>query len=337
MVIGTEVQEGCSMSKTQPGMEILRDAVELACRAPSVHNSQPWRWVADSTGLNLFIDSDRLVATDRSGREALISCGAVLDHLRVALAGSGWITHIDRYPNPNDHSHLAAIDFSPMSFVTDAHRRRANAILLRRTDRLPFGPPPDWDGLETLLRSAIDDTVALLDVVSDDARPQLAEASQLTESLRLYDSDYHAELDWWAGKFAISDGIPQSALVTAAEGDRVDIGRTFPVAAHHERRLRIPEDRSRVLVISAHDDTRRDILGCGETLSQILLEATMAGMATCTLTHMTEVKASREIISAVVDRDFPQILIRVGTAPSIDDVAPPTPRRRLDDVLEFRL
>ncbi|TFV54862.1 NAD(P)H nitroreductase [Mycobacterium sp. PS03-16] len=325
------------MTTTKPEIGIIEGAVDLACRAPSVHNSQPWRWIADRTGLQLFLDTDRLVATDRSGREALISCGAVLDHLRVAMAACGWITHIDRYPNPNDHLHIASVDFSPMSYVTDAHRSRADAILHRRTDRLPFGPPADWPSLETLLRSAVDDTVALVDVVPDDARPQLAEASQLTESLRMYDSEYHAELAWWTGPLELSDGIPHSSLVSAAESDRVDIGRAFPVVNHRERRLSLLEDRSTVLVISAHDDTRRDVLGCGETLSQILLEATMAGMATCTLTHITETAASREIIAALIDRDHPQLLIRVGLAPALDEVPPPTPRRRLADVLTLQL
>ena len=27
--------------------KVIRDAVWLACRAPSLHNSQPWRWVAE--------------------------------------------------------------------------------------------------------------------------------------------------------------------------------------------------------------------------------------------------------------------------------------------------
>ena len=67
----------------------IEDAVHVACRAPSVHNSQPWRWVADHDGLHLFLDTDRLVATDASGRQALISCGAVLDHLRIAMAAGG--------------------------------------------------------------------------------------------------------------------------------------------------------------------------------------------------------------------------------------------------------
>ena len=120
----------------------IEDAVHVACRAPSVHNSQPWRWVADHDGLHLFLDTDRLVATDASGRQALISCGAVLDHLRIAMAAGGWVSHVDRYPNPNNHTHLATITFSAMPFVTDAHRQRADAILNRRTDRLPFAKPP---------------------------------------------------------------------------------------------------------------------------------------------------------------------------------------------------
>lgn len=81
-----------------------------------------------------------------------------------------------------------------------------------------------------------------------------------------------------------------------------------------------------MLVISAHDDTHRDVLGCGETLSRVLLEATLAGMATCTLTHLTELRASRDIISALVDRDSagadPR---RNGSRPRSRPTSHPTP------------
>ena len=77
---------------------MILDAVTLACRAPSLHNSQPWRWIADGA-LHLFADRTRLVpATDSSGREMILSCGAVLDHLRVAIAAAGWDTTVDRFP-----------------------------------------------------------------------------------------------------------------------------------------------------------------------------------------------------------------------------------------------
>jgi hypothetical protein len=284
----------------------------------------------------LYLDRDRLVETDSSGRQALVSCGAVLDHLRVAMAAAGWAANVDYYPNPNDYTHLAEIDFVPMTFITPAHRRRADAILARRTDRLPFTAPAGWDDFEPLLRHAVDDDLALLDVLDDDARPELAKASQLTEALRLYDSSYHAELDWWTRPYEMFDGIPHSSLISAAESDRVDIGRNFPVTHHRERRSQVNEDHAKVLVLSALDDTRRDILTCGEALSVALLEATVAGMATCTLTHMTEVEASRDIVGGLTGHRLPQVLIRVGLVSAMDEVPPPTPRRPLSDVLTWQ-
>lgn len=325
------------MAKPVVPSGVMADAVHLACRAPSFHNSQPWRFVGEGAGvLHLFLDRDRLVETDCSGRQALISCGAVLDHLRVAMAAAGWAANVDYYPNPNDSTHLASIDFVPMPLVTDGHRRRADAILARRTDRLPFSAPERRDDLESLLLRAVDDDMAHLDVLSQDARGRLAEASGLTEALRLYDSPYHAELAWWTGPFATHDGIPHSSLVSAAESDRVDIGRTFPVTHHGERRRQVAEDHSTVLVLSALGDTRRDILTCGEALSATLLEATMAGLSTCPLTHLTEVPTTREMVSVLTGHPLPQVLIRVGLVPAFDDVPPPTPRRPLSDVLSWR-
>jgi hypothetical protein len=326
------------MPDTLVDTDILRDAVQLACRAPSLHNSQPWQWVADGARLHLYVDHSRILpSTDKSGREAHISCGAVLDHLRVAMAAAGWTANVERFPDPNNVDHLASLDFSPMSLITDGHRRRADAILHRRTDRLPFAAPRNWESLKPVLRKAVDAGTVHLDVIADELRPELARASQLTESLRFYDSSYHSELDWWTGHFENSDGIPRSSLVSAAESDRVDVGRTFPVSAHNERSAGFGHDQSTVLVLSTDEDTRDDAFRCGEALSAVLLECTLAGMATCTLSHITELQSSRHLIGTLTGRAaMPQLLIRVGEALVHGEVPPRTPRRPLRDVLTFR-
>ncbi|HEU4360285.1 MAG TPA: NAD(P)H nitroreductase [Mycobacterium sp.] len=328
------------MTQAMVDTGVLRDAVQLACRAPSLHNSQPWKWVVDYRGLQLFLDRDRLVeSTDESGpeREAIISCGAVLDHLRVAIAAAGWTASVDRFPDPDNPDQLATVDFIPLGRTTEEHRQRADAILRRRTDRLPFAAPTNWKFLEPALSASFDATTVHLDVVPGELRPQLAEASALTESLRLYDSSYHSELAWWTAPFATADGIPHSALISATESDRVDVGRTFPVVAHRDRRADITEDRSTVLVLSTDEDRRDDALLSGEALSQVLLECTLAGLATCPVTHLTELVVSRNVINTLIERDsMPQALIRVGHAPILDEVAPMTPRRALSDVLEWR-
>jgi hypothetical protein len=318
--------------------QVLKKAVLLACRAPSVHNSQPWLWVAEGGILRLFVDRHRTVpGTDHSGREAIISCGAVLDHLRVAMLAAGWHAGIERFPDPNDPDHLASIEFSSVDHVTDAQRHRATAILQRRTDRLPFGRPTCWDFFEPALRSTIDDSLATLHVLPDDARSQLVEAAQLAEAVRRDDWLYHDELDWWTSPFVVNEGVPPTALASDKEDRRVDVGRWFPVRSHMDRRPEVKVDWSKILVLSTPEDTKADALRCGEVLSTVLLECTMAGMATCTLTHLIEVDESRDIVRSLIEqRGQPQVLIRAGIAPPMEDLPAPTPRSPLGEVLQIR-
>lgn len=320
--------------------EVIKSMVQAACRAPSLHNIQPWRWVTDGARLQLFLDPSRVLPSDRSGRESVIGCGAALDHLRVVAVAAGLRTTVERFPNPNDPDHLASIEFSPMvsptDSVTDGHRRRADAIWVRHSDRLPFGAPSNWAAFEPVLRDRLDHYRVQLDVLSEDARPRLAEATRLAESLRLYDSEYHAELNRWTGPFKATTGIPYSALPSASEADRVDVGRDFPVAPHHERRTRIPEDQSRIAVLSTTANGRADALATGEALSAVLLECTVAGLATCPLSHLTEMRATRDIVAALVPGDVvPQVLIRMGHAPTTEQAPPATARRPVEEVLQL--
>lgn len=314
--------------------EAIAGIVELACRAPSVHNSQPWRMTNADGVLRLFVEPHRVPhATDHSGREALISCGALLDHLRVAGAAAGWHAQIARFPNPNDLHHLATIEFHRLEFINDADRARAEAIMRRRTDRLPFDAPSNWPAFEKVLRSTIDPDDATLDVLGEGARAQLADASRLTEVLRRDDSSYHAELSWWTGLFENADGIPHSALVSDPDRDRVPVARDFPPGDLSDDRP--TTDHAVIVALSTYDDSHTSALGCGEALSAALLEATMVGLATCPLTHLTELDASRDIVRALIaGSGNPQLLIRIGRVPAPDENRPMTPRRPLTDVLQ---
>ncbi len=317
-----------------PTGEVVENAVLLAGRAPSLHNSQPWRWIFDGATLRLFAVPGRvLAAADPSGRQRLLSCGIMLDHLRTAMAAAGWRTLTARFPDPNHLDHLATLRFTPAQIVTDADRDRAAAIATRRTDRLPFTAPTGWDRFEPVLRALIDPADAMVDVLGDDSRPRLADASELTAALRRYNSDYQAELQWWAGHVIADFGIPRSALVTGEEQARVTIGRTFPAVAAQSRRIGIV-DHSRILVLSTDTDDHDNLLRCGEALSAALLGCTVTGYATCTLTHLTELPSARAIVAELTGRKaLPQALIRVGIAPEPAESPAPTPRRPLADIL----
>ncbi|WP_343577325.1 NAD(P)H nitroreductase [Mycobacterium sp.] len=325
------------MSDRTPDIAVVKKALRVACRAPSLHNSQPWHWVFDGHALRLFVDRHRLVnVADRSGRETIISCGAVLNHARIAMAAAGWQANIDRFPDPESRDHLATMVFRPLDCVTESQRSLAESILERRTDRLPLRRPTYWRWLLPELLKALDAGIVMLDEISDEARPRLARASRLTEVLHCGDASYQAELHWWTAPFALYEGVPPATLATASEAARVDVRRDFPVVSSLDRHRNNEVDRSKILVLSTTDDSRSSVLGSGEVLSRLLLECTMAGMATCTLTHLIELDESRDIVRCLISqRGEPQALIRVGIAPPMEQLPAATPRLPMDEVLEI--
>jgi hypothetical protein len=304
-----------------------------------LHNTQPWRWTLTGNTVDLYLDpSRRAEAADGSGRQALLSCGAVLDHFRVAIAASGWLSAVTRFPDPQDPHHVASIALTLASSVSPEQRRRVDAIVARRTDRLAFLEPPDGaDHLVDAAAAGEHAGVVRLDTLADEHRSTVAELSQLTDAIRLFDTEYHDELNWWTDAFVSDVGIPTSALISAAESDRVATGRNFPVTHQRERRIEIAEDRARLVVVSSVDDSADSVLRCGEVLSAVLLDATMSGLATCTVTHVTELAGGRDVVAALIDGDaIPQALIRIGRVPALEPAPPPTPRRDVHDVLELR-
>ena len=211
--------------------EQLVTIVQLACRAPSLHNSQPWRWAFANGSLHLFADHSRVGQhTDSTGREVILSCGAVCDHLQVAAAAAGWPVSVERYPNPRDHDHLVTAIFHRAESMGEHAHALAEAISSRRTDRLAFAAPEPWPEMELQLRTLLDGTGTYLDVINDSGRPALADASRRSEQRRLGDASYRYELLWWTGHSGGEGGVPTSALPSPVEASHVDVARDFPDA-----------------------------------------------------------------------------------------------------------
>lgn len=325
------------MDTAVPDSGVIRSAVDLACRAPSVHNSQPWRWRYSGGRLDLYSDRTRLLASaDPSGRQLHISCGAAVHHLEVSLTSLRWRPDVDLLPEPSLPRLVASIrchrDATPQSHDFDL----AKAIRHRHTDRRPFAPLPEDPGLFDCLRDAATRYGAALTVLPSKARPALAAATDASSAARRYDADYQAELHWWAGHSLREEGIPAHSLATPGESAHVSVGRVFPDSHREESALQPVVDESTVLMLSTDSDTPADWTRCGQALSAILLEATVRGIATCSLTHITEIKQSRRMIEELApNAGLPQILLRAGT---VTDPTPAgeTPRRPTAEVLSLQ-
>ncbi len=118
-----------------PDRSALESVLTIAARAPSSGNQQPWRWRVDGSAVHLHADWRRHAGgslTDR--RDALLGCGAVLDHCVVALAAAGWSPRVRRFPDGGDNGHLAILEVVEQP-PTAAQLELAAAIARRRTDR----------------------------------------------------------------------------------------------------------------------------------------------------------------------------------------------------------
>ena len=318
-----------------PDRSTIVAALQLAARAPSVHNTQPWQWDFDGTRLQLSSDAERqLTVADPSGRQEVISCGAVLQHARIAFAAQGYPITVHYAPEESRHDLLAVAEFDTPRPPSDRERALAAAIRARRSDRLPMSPPDRPELIDQLCEVATD-TLVRLDPLADEVRPRLAAASQQTAALHQYDTPYQTELRWWTGNFDLAEGIPPAALATVREAALVDVGRDFPIPPGAPHRAEAP-DRAALVALGTVGNSEPEWLATGEALSTTLLSATAAGLATCPLTHITEIPAALRAIGALLPDParIPQVLIRLGTAPH-DYVAPPTPRRRVEDFLTF--
>ena len=310
----------------------VRSALELATRAPSIHNSQPWRWMLGPRSIHLYADLRRWIpVTDADGRDLAVSCGAALHHLTVALAATGVRSTVHRLPNPADGDHFAAVELRPGP-VAAADLGAANAIMARRTDRRRY---LDWavpDAFVAELAGRAADHGAVLHAVTEPhARTRLITAvraaAQEQESL----PGYHTETQVWSGGRTGDDGVPAANLLRDAPDDGT--ARRFA-----EGLITQPADGSdgaMLMVLGTASDDTLSQLRAGEALSAVLLHATQLGLATCPLSQPLEVAGTRavlrdDVLGGALD---PQLVLRVGWAPA-GPAVPLTPRRALDDSIE---
>src|SRR5262249_18497486 len=113
-----------------------RVAVEAAAWAPSVHDARPWVFAVENDRISLRADPERrLDVSDPEGREMLISCGAALFTLRVAIRRLGYEPHVRLLPDRDRPNLLADVHLGVRLPEAAENRRLYGQIRRRRTHR----------------------------------------------------------------------------------------------------------------------------------------------------------------------------------------------------------
>jgi hypothetical protein len=305
-------------------LQALRPLGLQALRAPSIHNTQPWHFVAGPGSFSIRADRARqLPVLDPSGRQLTISCGCALFNARVAGAAAGMDVTVTRLPDPTDRDLLASLDVAAGPHENtddeDVIAELNQMIRSRRTNRRQFDAEPVPAAVIAVLAAAAEiEGARLVPVLDDRDRSLVAELSTSADRAQQLDPSYRAELRAWTSDDPLRlDGVPAIAVphVDSGSGDEIPI-RDFDTRGTGYLPTQTRSTRDQCLVLLGSDaDDELSWLRAGEALQRVLLTITALGFAASPLTQAIELPASRAELRAGLRLTMhPHLLLRIGRA-----------------------
>jgi nitroreductase len=314
--------------------EQLRHVVEAATLAPSVHNTQPWRFRITADGFELRADRSRqLHILDPAGRQLTISCGAAIAHAEVAARGISADLQVDLLPEPDDADLLARVHLLPGALASVEEVKEAEALLRRHTSRERYDDRPLPAELAEELRVVVDRQGAMLRAVADE--DDLIELEVLlsgADAAEERDPEYRAELRSWVHPVDSGDGIPAADEGAPPRASSLRL-RDFSLSAPERLSGEAPPaEHPAVVVLTTDDDRPESWLRAGRALGRMLLHAAATGVQAQPLGQITDLESHRRQLARRLGLvGLPQLVLRLGY---VHDSAT-APRRPVEDVLDL--
>jgi nitroreductase len=323
--------------------------VAAATRAPSIHNTQPWRFVAGPDRLDVFLDRERaLPVLDPTARQQVISCGSAVEFAVVALSAAGFDGAVDLLTDDADPDHLATIAVTGSREPLDEDRSLAEAIGRRHTVRAPFqARAVPADVVDRLQREATAFGAWVKPITRSEEEVATVFLISRAEEMEQGDPAYLAELDSWLRTDpGAPDGVPVDAVPSGDPHARPSnwLIRDFVVGQREQHVFLEPRDadapppeveRPTVVLMGTDGDDRYAWLQAGRALGRLLLLATDAGLAASPLTQALDWPATRTRLQARLSLvGHPQMLLRMGYPPEAPSGAV-SGRRPVSEVLSF--
>jgi nitroreductase len=311
--------------------------LEVASRAPSVHNTQPWRFSVTDHAIELYAEPGRKTQHDAIGRQMLISCGAALFGLRLAVRELGRVPAVALLPDPARPALLARVALGPEAPPTELERRMLAALPHRHTHRGAFDPGPLPAGLlPGLQHDALAEGATLALVEGPDGYPKLAALAAEAARKQATNPAARAEILRWSRAAGSSrrDGVPAEAFAPAGAASRGRLAQRDFDLDRHVGRLPAPSPDdpppAATAVLITAGDLRIDWLRAGQALHRILAHAATAWVFASLSTEPLEFPVFRDLIRArLALPGAPQMLLQFGLART----SLATPRRPVPEVL----
>ena len=323
--------------------EKLKFLLNYAVLAPSSHNTQPWSFKIVDDTVELYADKTRaLPVADPDYRELIISCGAALFNLRIAIRHFGYSDIVDILPDEDNPNLLARVCLGSRRIVQLEENFLFRAIAKRSTNRQDFDncqlPDSLISELESATRSEGSWLQIMTEVIPKASRQEIINLIAQGDRLQMADPLFRQELARWIHKNnnPTHDGIPLHA-----QGIDRNLDAIAPLIAWTIRSFDLGESQAAkdcklaaqapvLMLISSENDNPQAWIETGEALAHLLLRARIDDVWASFFNQPIQVPQLRSRLQAMFpENGYPQILLRLGYTKEIAG----TSRRSVDEVL----
>ncbi len=313
--------------------ELARALGQAARLAPSVHNTQPWRFAPLPDGLAIHEDPTRgLASLDPHGRLRVISCGAAVTNAALAVAHSGFVPVVELLP-AGEPTLLARVRAGVRLAPDAGDLRLYGAIPVRRAHRRLHHRVGVGAGDVRQVCAAVSRAGARPVVPDAPARRRLGALLRAAVEHQLADPGHLAEVSQWVrhvGGTSTSDGVPVGSLGTTPFPADSIVHDGWDLDELERAPIEDELEASSVLGIATPGDARRDWLVAGVALQRAWLQATALDLAVTFADQATQWDGTRQLAADALGAPGQlQVVLRIGR-PLVD--VPPTPRRELADL-----
>jgi len=317
------------------------ESIQYAVLAPSIYNTQPWKFSLHENAVHLYPDLNRrLPVVDPQNQQLYLSLGCALENLVIALKFFGLQTEVMLFNY--EHDDCIRVEVSrpaqPLATTTDStlfraipkrqnnwrtfHRVSIPAEDLRKLNHLGLenGVHSKFFTDRKWIRSWINWTI-------DSDRIQMKE------------EDFREELLSWIrfGSFELSrfrDGIPAESLGVLSRPRWLAsfFFRHYPLGESRAKRdAELIEGSAGLILFQVKNNNREGWVNAGRSAQRMALKLTSLGIQHSFMNQSLETPEVKMRIRDALETEgmFPQVLFRIGYA----DPVPRTVRRSIDAVI----
>jgi hypothetical protein len=316
----------------------LQKIINYAVKAPSGHNTQPWKFRAEGCSLYIYPDYTRsLQQVDGDHHELFISLGCALENTVVAANAFGYRETVT-YHFTGDQ------DFIRISLEPTERTKDLNLFLAiddRQVTRSVYNKQSIPAGqLVDMIVAARERDVFLNIFDTEEEINSLLPFVEEAAALQYGNKDFRKELAQWvrfndeeaAGQ---KDGLRSRSLHTPEVPTwmgRLYMNHFVSAEGEAKKARELVQSSSALVLFTALNNTKESWVNLGRCYERIALMATALGIRHAHVNMPCEEKAVREKLKrslGYVDEE-PLLLIRLGYA----QATPRSYRRRVEEVME---